>query len=89
MKRKHVTLLIVWDEYIAANPGGYSYSRFCELYRDFETKLSPTMRQTHAGGERLFVDYLATVGKALQERGYATIKRPGRGSGSAGGRVNL
>ena len=57
LKRKHVTLLIVWDEYIAANPGGYSYSRFCELYRGFETKLSPTMRQTHAGGERLFVDY--------------------------------
>src|SRR6202522_616410 len=57
LKRKHVTLLIVWDEYIAANPGGYSYSRFCELYRGFEAKLSPTMRQTHAAGERLFVDY--------------------------------
>ena len=57
MKRKHVTLLIVWDEYIAQSPGGYSYSRFCELYRAFETKLSPTMRQTHAAGERLFVDY--------------------------------
>ena len=57
LKRKHVTLLIVWDEYIAANPGGYSYSRFCELYRGFELKLSPTMRQTHAAGERLFVDY--------------------------------
>ena len=57
LKRKHVTLLIVWDEYIAANPGGYSYSRFCELYRGFESKLSPTMRQTHAAGERLFVDY--------------------------------
>ena len=57
LKRKHVTLLNVWDEYIAANPGGYSYSRFCELYRGFETKLSPTMRQTHAGGERLFVDH--------------------------------
>jgi transposase len=57
LKRKHVTLLIVWDEYIAANPGGYSYSRFCELYRGFESKLSPTMRQTHVAGERLFVDY--------------------------------
>ena len=57
LKRKHVTLVIVWDEYIAANPGGYSYSRFCELYRGFELKLSPTMRQTHAAGERLFVDY--------------------------------
>ena len=57
LKRKHVTLLIVWDEYIATNPGGYSYSRFCELYRGFEAKLSPTMRQTHVAGERLFVDY--------------------------------
>src|SRR6202046_1997359 len=57
MKRKHVTLLIVWGEYIAQSPGGYSYSRFCDLYRAFETKLSPTMRQTHAAGERLFVDY--------------------------------
>ena len=57
LKRKHVTLVIVWDEYVAANPGGYSYSRFCELYRGFESKLSPTMRQTHAAGERLFVDY--------------------------------
>jgi transposase len=28
LKRKHVTLLILWDEYIAANPDGYSYSRY-------------------------------------------------------------
>src|ERR1700750_213711 len=49
--------LILWDEYVAANPGGYSYSRFCELYRAFERTLSVTMRQTHAAGERLFVDY--------------------------------
>ena len=57
LKRKHVTLLILWDEYVAANRGGYSYSRFCELYRAFEKTLSVTMRQTHAAGERLFVDY--------------------------------
>jgi transposase len=57
LKRKHVTLLILWDEYIAANPGGYSYSRFCQLFRAFKSKLAPVMRQTHAAGERLFVDY--------------------------------
>jgi transposase len=57
LKRKHVTLTILWDEYIAENPGGYSYSRFCELYRAFARTLSVTMRQTHAAGERLFVDY--------------------------------
>jgi transposase len=25
MRRKHVTLSILWEEYIAANPGGYRY----------------------------------------------------------------
>ena len=43
--------------FVVANPGGYSYSRFCELYRSFEKTVSVTMRQTHAAGERLFVDY--------------------------------
>ncbi|MBG0792850.1 transposase [Methylocystis sp. H62] len=57
LKRKHVTLTILWDEYIAENPGGYRYSRSCELYRAFARTLSVTMRQTHAAGERLFVDY--------------------------------
>jgi len=57
LKRKHVALLFVWDEYFAETPSGYSYPRFWELYRAFESKLSPTMRQTHGAGERLFVDY--------------------------------
>jgi len=57
LKRKHVTLSIVWEEYIAVHPGGYRYSRFCELYRTFEERLPVTMRQNHAAGEKLFVDY--------------------------------
>ena len=42
-------------------PHGYGYSRFCELYRAWEARLSPTMRQTHVAGERLFVDYAGTT----------------------------
>jgi transposase len=57
LKRKHVTLSILWDEYIAQHPEGYRYSRYCDLYRGWESKLSVTMRQSHAGGEKLFVDY--------------------------------
>jgi transposase len=57
LKRKHVTLSILWDEYIEQHPDGYRYSRFCDLYRGWEGKLSVTMRQAHAGGEKLFVDY--------------------------------
>jgi transposase-like protein len=51
LKRKHVTLSILWDEYVERNPEGYRYSRFCELYRSWEGKLSVTMRQTHVGGD--------------------------------------
>jgi transposase len=57
LKRKHVTLQILWDEYIEQHPDGYRYSRFCDLFRAWEGKLSVTMRQPHAGGEKLFVDY--------------------------------
>jgi transposase len=55
--RKHVTLQVLWEEYAAAHPDGYKYSRFCELYRRWEGKLPLVMRQTYVGGEKLFVDY--------------------------------
>lgn len=57
MKKPAVTLQILWDEYRAVHPGGYGYSRFCELYRGFEGRLSPTMRQDHVAGDKVFVDY--------------------------------
>jgi transposase len=57
LRRKHVTLSILWEEYIAGEPEGYRYSRFCELYRGWEGRLSVTMRQSHAAGDKLFVDY--------------------------------
>ncbi len=57
LRRPGVTLALLWEEYRSAEPGGYQYSRWCELYRDWESRLSPTMRQAHPAGERLFVDY--------------------------------
>src|SRR4030081_621999 len=57
LRRNHVTLSILWEEYIAGERGGYRYSRFCELYRAWEGRLSVTMRQSHAAGDKLFVDY--------------------------------
>jgi transposase len=68
LKRKHVTLTILWDEYIACNPEGYRYSRFCELYRIWESKLSVTMRQTHVGGDKLFVDYAGDTVPVIVDR---------------------
>ncbi len=58
LRRKNVTLSLVWEEYRAAHPDdGYGYSRFCELYRRWEGRLTPVMRQHHVAGDKLFVDY--------------------------------
>jgi transposase len=68
LKRKHVTLSILWDEYIERDPEGYRYSRFCELYRSWEAKLSVTMRQIHVGGDKLFVDYAGDTVPVIVDR---------------------
>jgi transposase len=61
LRRPGVTLQLLWEEHRAAHPDGYGYSRFCELYRAWEARLSPTMRQSHVAGERMFVDYAGTT----------------------------
>src|SRR6267154_2054894 len=61
LRRKGVTLQLVWEEYRAAHPDGYGRSWFCELYRAWEGRLSPTMRQPHVASEKLFVDYAGTT----------------------------
>jgi hypothetical protein len=68
LKRKHVTLTMLWDEYIERCPEGYRYSRFCELYRGWASRLSVTMRQTHIGGDRLFVDYAGDTVPVIIDR---------------------
>ena len=45
LKRKHVTLTMLWDEYIERCPEGYRYSRFCELYRNWAAVMSHDCEQ--------------------------------------------
>ena len=61
LRRPGVTLQLTWEEYREAHPDGYGYSRYCDLYRSWEQRLSPTMRQLHVAGERTFVDYGGTT----------------------------
>ena len=68
LKRKHVTLEVLWDEYIEVQPDGYRYSRFCELYRAREGRLPVAMRQTHLGCDRMFVDYAGDTVSVVIDR---------------------
>ena len=57
LKRPGVNLMVLWEEYREQHPDGYGYSRFCDLFREFEARLSPVMRQDHPAGDKVFVDY--------------------------------
>ncbi len=57
LKKKGVTLQLLWQEYKQANPDGYQYSRFCYHYQQWVPKLDLCLRQEYRAGEKLFVDY--------------------------------
>jgi len=57
LRRRGVTRMLLWLEYRAEAPDGYSYSRFCELYGGWKGKLAVSMRQHHRAGDKLFVDF--------------------------------
>ena len=59
LRRKGVTLMLLWEEYQAeyADRQTYRYTQFCEHYRAFARSLKRSMRQTHRAGEKLFIDF--------------------------------
>ncbi len=57
LRRKSVTLQLLWLEYREDHPDGYGYSQFANLYRAFRRQVDVVMRQEHRAGEKLFVDF--------------------------------
>jgi transposase len=57
LRRKGVTLRLLWEEYKQAHPDGYQYSYFCELYQKWRGVLDVCLRQHHKAGEKTIVDF--------------------------------
>jgi transposase len=59
LRRKGMTLLLLWQEYREANVGArtWAYTQFCGHYKAFAASLKRSMRQQHRAGEKLFIDY--------------------------------
>ena len=57
LRKKGVTLRLLWIEYRERHPDGYGYSQYCQQYSQWAGKLKPTLRQNHVAGEKCFVDY--------------------------------
>ena len=59
LRRKGMTLMLLWEEHVAQHVGEptHRYSQFCENYRQFARQLKRSMRQIHRAGEKLFIDF--------------------------------
>ena len=57
LRRKGVTLQLLWHEYKQGAADGYQYTQFCRHYHAWADHLDPVLRQEHTAGERTFVDY--------------------------------
>jgi transposase len=65
LDRKGMTLMLLWQEYVAAHPEQrtWRYTQFCEHYKTFTSRLKRSMRQHRRAGEKLFIDFAGpTVG---------------------------
>jgi transposase len=57
MRKKGMTLRLLWREYRDIHADGLGYTQFCGRYRAYIKSITPVMRQVHKGGEKTFVDY--------------------------------
>ncbi|ESY45962.1 hypothetical protein X744_31965 [Mesorhizobium sp. LNJC372A00] len=57
LKRKGVTLTLLWQEYRAAHPDGYGYTWFCDRFGAFQRRSSATFRNRHEAGAVMQTDY--------------------------------
>jgi transposase len=61
MKKKHVTLMLLWEEYKTTHPDGLMYTQFCERYRVFKKQNQLSMHKEHKAGEEMEVDWAGTT----------------------------
>ena len=80
LRRKGMTLMLLWQEHSERHPDEsiHSYSQFCENYRRFAKTLKRSMRQIHRAGEKLFIDYAGpTVGLTDGSRAHIFVSALG------------
>lgn len=57
LKRKGVTLSLLWQEYRESHPNGFGYTWFCSRVTEHESRARPTYRNRHVAGDAMECDY--------------------------------
>jgi transposase len=61
MKKKNVTLMLLWEEYKEKHPNGIMYTQFCDRYRKFKKQNNISMHKEHKAGEEVEVDWAGST----------------------------
>ena len=67
IKKKGVTLFLLWEEYKLAHPEGCMYTQFCTRYREYRKKNAVYMRKMYKAGEKMLVDWAGLTMKYWEE----------------------
>lgn len=57
LKRKGVTLNLLWQEYRESHLDGYGYTWFCCRFAEYESRVKPSYRSRHVAGVAMECDY--------------------------------
>jgi transposase len=57
MKKKNVTLMLLWEEYKEQHPDGIMYTQFCDRYKSFKKNNQIEMHKEHKAREEVEVDW--------------------------------
>jgi transposase len=57
LRRKGVTLQIMWEQYYIQHPEGFQRSQFGYHYAIWKQQVNPVMHMDHKAGDKLYVDY--------------------------------
>jgi transposase len=69
MKKKGVTLFLLWEEYKEQYPQGFMYTQFCKKYRDYRKHNNVYLRKVYKAGERMLVDWAGLTMSYTDEQG--------------------
>jgi transposase len=57
MKRKGMTITLLWEQYHTQYPHGYGVTQFFKHYRDFAQRAQPVMHLEHKAGDKMYIDF--------------------------------
>jgi transposase len=57
LKRKGVTILLLFEEYKKQHPNGYGITQFYKYFRYYLKRVQPVMHLEHKAGDKLYIDF--------------------------------